>query len=51
MKQVHKLKEMNRKLEDALKQIDKLTRDHAGPNSSKIQIIIENALDKTGNHK
>lgn len=49
MKQIHKLKELNRKLEDALIKIDKLTTEHKGPHSNSIHEIIEDALDRKGN--
>ncbi len=51
MKQIHKLKEMNRKLEDALKKIDALSRERRGQFGDQIRVIVAEALDKKGNHK
>lgn len=50
MKQVHKLKELNRKLEDALKKIVK-TADAKDASYSKIAELARDALDKRGNSK
>ncbi len=49
MKQIHKLKELNRKLEGALIRIDVLVVEQTGPYSKTIHEIIEDALDRKGN--
>jgi len=50
MKQIHKLKELNRKLEDALKRIVKGADDRSVP-YEKIADIANEALDRKGNTK
>lgn len=49
MKQIHKLKELNRKLEDALKKIDALAEKTNSPFTKEIRAVIDEALDKKGN--
>ena len=51
MKQLHRIKELNRKLEDALKKIAGLCEGGRTPFTNHIQEIAEEALDKKGNHK
>ena len=48
MKQIHKLKQLNQKLEDALKRIYSIAVDQ---NNKQIQLIVHEALDKKGNSK
>ena len=50
MKQIHKLKERNRHLEEALKQIERGAREQS-MSFSKIAELASDALDKKGNHK
>jgi len=52
MKQIHKLKEMNRKLDNALRKIYGVAeKDKKSGHMLIIIEIIDEALDKKGNHK
>ena len=52
MKQVHRLKEANRKLDNALRKIYGIAeRDKKSGHMLIIREIVEEALDKKGNHK